>query len=181
MESRFRRERLPPPRAFYEREIGKLRHPNSKGWSRTRCPFHPSKTGHSFSVNLNTGAFHCFGCYTRGGDAVSFIMQRYGLSFTESVRSLGALDGDTRARGLLPTAPVRTLVLDYVIEGVPYRAQINDEPRSYREMIRRFYWEASDRLIELSQGDSESYVGEREDCWARMACALDEIREMETV
>jgi CHC2-type zinc finger protein len=177
----FQRERLPHPRFFYEREGLKPGRPNRKGWAlaATGCLFHKSKSRKSFFLNLNSGAYKCFGCDAKGGDLVSFVMQRSGLSFKEAAQSLGAWDGHA-APNPLSTVPVRTLVLDYVIDGVPYRAQINDEPRSYREMIRRFYRQASDRLTELSQGDSESYVGEREDCWARMACALDEIREMET-
>jgi hypothetical protein len=70
--------------------------------------------------------------------------------------------------------------LNFTIDGMHYKVAVRDEPRNYADMVRRFYREATDRLIKLSQGDSESYVGEQEDCWSRMARYLDELREMET-
>lgn len=51
------------------------------------CPFHAEKTP-SFTVNPEKQIFYCFGCHT-GGNIFSFLMQREGLSFPESVRSLG--------------------------------------------------------------------------------------------
>ena len=58
------------------------------------------------------------------------------------------------------------------------RVAVKDEPRNYADKIRRFYRDASDILTELSRGSAESYSGEQEDCWARMALAHDELREM---
>jgi len=60
-QSGFQRDLLPPARSFYERELGKLSRP-SRGWVRGRCPFHDSRSGLSFSVNLDGGGgFYCFG------------------------------------------------------------------------------------------------------------------------
>ena len=42
------------------------------------CPFHNEKTP-SFTVDEKKQLFHCFGCGA-GGDVVSFIMQKEGLS-----------------------------------------------------------------------------------------------------
>ncbi len=48
------------------------------------CPFHSERTG-SFSVSPRKNLFHCFSC-NRGGDAVTFIMEKENLSFWEAVK-----------------------------------------------------------------------------------------------
>lgn len=48
------------------------------------CPFHTEKTG-SFAVSPHRNLFHCFSC-NRGGDAITFIMEKENLSFIEAVR-----------------------------------------------------------------------------------------------
>ena len=50
------------------------------------CPFHNEKTP-SFTVDEKKQLFHCFGCGA-GGDVVSFIMQKEGLSYPESLKYL---------------------------------------------------------------------------------------------
>jgi DNA primase len=50
------------------------------------CPFHSEKSP-SFEVNDGKGTYHCWGCGA-GGDAMSFLMKKDGLSFTEAYRSL---------------------------------------------------------------------------------------------
>lgn len=47
------------------------------------CPFHTEKTP-SFIVNPTGAYYHCFGCGAHG-DAISFLMQYLGYSFTEAV------------------------------------------------------------------------------------------------
>ena len=47
------------------------------------CPFHSEKTP-SFAVSPQKGLYHCFGC-NRGGDAISFVMEKENLSFTDAV------------------------------------------------------------------------------------------------
>ena len=51
------------------------------------CPFHDDRHP-SFSVNPDKAIFHCFGC-GEGGDAIDFIRKLDGLSFVETLRSLG--------------------------------------------------------------------------------------------
>jgi len=80
---------LPPPRCFYERELGRLS-PERRGWAQGCCPFHKSKSGRSFSVNLGNGAFVCFGCGVRGGDIIAFVRFRDGCGFVEACKTLGA-------------------------------------------------------------------------------------------
>jgi DNA primase len=50
------------------------------------CPFHKEKTP-SFHVNDERGFYHCFGCQA-SGDAIRFVQEMQGLSFTEAVREL---------------------------------------------------------------------------------------------
>lgn len=50
------------------------------------CPFHNEKTP-SFTVDRKKQLFHCFGCGA-GGDVVSFIMQKEGLAYPESLKFL---------------------------------------------------------------------------------------------
>ena len=57
------------------------------------CPFHNEKTP-SFTVDDRKQLFHCFGCGA-GGDVVSFIMQKEGLSYKESLEYLANKTGVT--------------------------------------------------------------------------------------
>ena len=50
------------------------------------CPFHDEKSP-SFNVTPSRGVYHCFGCGA-GGDAIKFIMEMDGTSFTETVERL---------------------------------------------------------------------------------------------
>ncbi len=63
------------------------------------CPFHNEKTP-SFTVNLERGFFHCFGCGA-GGTVFDFIMKLEGLTFPEALQSLARRYGIALAeRGL---------------------------------------------------------------------------------
>lgn len=55
------------------------------------CPFHKEKTP-SFSVNPDSGVYHCFGC-GEGGDSIKFVMRMEGYSFHEAVRALAESHG----------------------------------------------------------------------------------------
>ena len=62
-----------------------------KGGSRANimkanCPFHMEKTP-SFMVYKNTQSYYCFGC-SRGGDVITFIMEKENLGYMEAVRLL---------------------------------------------------------------------------------------------
>jgi DNA primase len=52
------------------------------------CPFHNEKTP-SFTVNLERGFFHCFGCGV-GGTVFDFVMKIEGLTFPEALQSLAS-------------------------------------------------------------------------------------------
>jgi len=50
------------------------------------CPFHQEKTP-SFYVNPDNGFYKCFGC-GKAGDAITFVRETEGLTFTEAVETL---------------------------------------------------------------------------------------------
>ena len=52
----------------------------------TLCPFHAEKTP-SFYVSPDKNIWKCFGC-GKGGDAIKFVMEYEGLSFTEAILKL---------------------------------------------------------------------------------------------
>jgi hypothetical protein len=177
---RFRRELLPIPRIFYENALGKLTKP-SRGWARGRCPFHESKSGLSFSVNLDSGGFYCFGCQASGGDVVSFVQRRDGLTFKAAAQSLGAWDDAALKINAVvihrPGPPVSYLVLDLSIDGNEYHSEaIPDEPKTELQQTRRFYAQAKDRLAEIRNGDAEEFEGEEEAQWGILAASWELIQ-----
>jgi DNA primase len=50
------------------------------------CPFHKEKSP-SFHVNDERGFYYCFGCHA-SGDAIKFLQELEGLSFTDAIRQL---------------------------------------------------------------------------------------------
>ena len=50
------------------------------------CPFHPDKKP-SMNVNPDLGIFKCFSC-GKGGNVITFLMDKQGLTFTEAIKSL---------------------------------------------------------------------------------------------
>ncbi len=55
------------------------------------CPFHAEKTP-SFFVSKSKQMFHCFGC-GKGGDAITFLQEINGLTFTEALEMLAERAG----------------------------------------------------------------------------------------
>jgi DNA primase len=154
--SPFDKSQLPPARSFYEAELGALGRENNRGWCVGRCPFHESKSGKSFSVNLRSGGFFCFGCDAKGGDPLDFVRLRHNFSFRDAKRHLGI---DESAPSLqVETVPVKYLVCESKVDGVKYRAEVKDEPVTYRQKIRRFYHDALERMAELGPGQTEAHI-----------------------
>jgi len=90
---RFRKELLPSPRHFYEHELGRLSRP-SRGYVRCACPLQRGRNKTAFSINLNTGHFHCFSCQA-DGDMVDFYMAYHGCDFNTAKVALGACEEST--------------------------------------------------------------------------------------
>lgn len=51
------------------------------------CPFHDEKTP-SFSINVATNTWYCFGACGEGGGVVNFVMKYYNLTFIEAIEKL---------------------------------------------------------------------------------------------
>jgi CHC2 zinc finger len=165
----------PSVRDFLERELGcQFSRADRHGEIFGACCFHRSKSGKSFSANVQTGLWFCHGCGF-GGDLYSFVRRRYGFSFIDAARYLGTLEDGPPVE--VPTVEVPYLACDFRIAGKSYRAQVLDEPRTYLAKIRQFYHGAGARLTQLGLGKSESDEGEN--CWARLALGLTELREAE--
>ena len=78
------------PHDFFSKEQQQpnLNSKSSKWATAGLCPFHDdTKTG-TFKINLETGAFKCWSCGARGGDIITFLQMRDGLSFPEALKKL---------------------------------------------------------------------------------------------
>jgi CHC2-type zinc finger protein len=169
----FDKSRLPLAPGFWEDQFGQLRW-NRSGWAVTRCIFHASKSGKSFSVQRD-GRFHCFGCDAKGRGLIDFVMLRDHCDFKTAARRLRAWDEVGQPSPPLVMVPVRYLTFDYDIDGLHYRASVKDEPRNYA-VVRRFCRESADQLTAVGLEQSES--ADCETYWTRMALGLDELREI---
>lgn len=81
--------------SFYMEHISSLK-VTGKGEAVGLCPFHQD-TSPSFSVNLESGLYHCFGCQA-GGDVFSFYQKLKEVSFQtacQDIAHLVALNGDS--------------------------------------------------------------------------------------
>jgi CHC2 zinc finger len=176
----FRKELLLPAKSFFEREIGHLSRPDRKGWMKGHCPFHQSKSGKSFSVHVD-GHFYCHGCGVKGGDVVNFLRLRDRMGFKETCKALGAWgDDEKQKQGIkIRRGPlVSYLVFEFEVDGVPLRAELEDQPRTELEQLRRFAAEATDRLHEIRNGDAERFPNEEAIQWAILSQSW-ELIEME--
>ena len=103
-----------PPAEFYRRHFPAANlKAKREGWTANfACPFHEDSTG-SFGVNLETGAFRCFGCDAAGGSILDFHMRTAGEDLTAARAHLAqewgigpaaAATGLQRPRGATPPA-----------------------------------------------------------------------------
>jgi hypothetical protein len=122
----FRREQLPPAETFYRSEFDRLSRP-SRGWARTRCPLHGGDNPTSFSVNLETGGFYCHSCGAKGGDLVDYVQARDHCDFPTACKTLGCWDETGTPTKLVRTVVGKDLIMSFVVDGVVYRAKVNDD------------------------------------------------------
>jgi hypothetical protein len=177
----FQRELLPPAKSFYEHELGKLSRP-VRGWSRGNCPFHKSKSGTSFSVNLESGGFHCFGCDAKGGDVLAFVRLRDHLDFKSAAKSLGAWrDVSASERIQLDAAKSQR---DREREKAEAAKEAERRKRlELRDQIHAAHrnWQAACvRLAELRRGAMPTSETEEEACWSVLSLAFRDLHETES-
>jgi hypothetical protein len=179
--SYFRRELLPPARAFYQRELRKLSRADRKGWAKADCPFHKSKSHTSLSVNLDGGHFRCHGCNAKGGDVLAFFCQRYGYTFQTGAKLLGAwrenLGREERMRVDERVAKIRfeQEQAEQAKQGERnQRLRLRDEIHT----TARIYSETNDRLSVLLQAGAPA-ENQIEPCWAVLSLGLDDLRSCE--
>ena len=94
------------------------------------CPFHDEKTP-SFTVSPAKNMYYCFGCGA-GGDAIKFLEEFEGLSFTEAVESLAATVGMEVPREQ-SKSPARDLTPLFEAMGAAegfYKAQLKASPQA---------------------------------------------------
>lgn len=77
------------PGAFYRTELPDMPAPKRRDWaSGGLCPFHHDHHEGSFRVHLESGAFCCFSCGSKGQDVIAFIQERDGLRFPDALERL---------------------------------------------------------------------------------------------
>jgi hypothetical protein len=87
--SRFRRDLLPTPAAFWKAHGVTV--PDGKGWKMTRCSFHED-THASLAVNTESGGFFCHACGVKGGDVLAAYQLLNDCDFVTAAKALGAWD-----------------------------------------------------------------------------------------
>ena len=94
------------------------------------CPFHDEKTP-SFTVSPSKNMYYCFGCGA-GGDAIKFLEEFEGLSFTEAVESLAASVGMEvpRAQSKSPGRDLTPLFEAMQSAEGYYKAQLKGSPQA---------------------------------------------------
>ena len=77
------------PLAFYLSELPNMPPARGASWvDGGLCPFHADTRKGSFRIHLETGAFCCFACGSKGGDIVAFVQLRESLSFPDALAKL---------------------------------------------------------------------------------------------
>lgn len=179
-ETHFDRSSLPVARSFYEGEGFRLGRANSQGWARAQGqpPCHQSRSGKSFSVNLNHGGFACHGCGAKG-DMLKFVMLRDSCSFKAACQTLGCW-----RKGL--TFAEQTEILRRQQERAWHRAheaEQKEAERRERLQLRdelhttvRIYYHLGTLLHELGQEP----VPAAEPIWFALPLTLDDWRLTES-
>lgn len=85
-----------------------------------KCPFHDEKTQSCFVDYKKSNRFNCFGCNT-GGDAITFVMKFYKLTFVEAVEKITGINIHATDQ---PAPPPPQLTLAQIEEKWKKRAPI---------------------------------------------------------
>ena len=81
---------LPDPADFYLSFFGSFRKSDNSDWAVTRCCFHHPDKNPSMSINLRTGAFHCWACGAKGHNIVDFYQLFYCVDRQTALEALRA-------------------------------------------------------------------------------------------
>jgi CHC2 zinc finger len=176
-------ELKPPPLTFYEKELGKLGRPNSKGWAAANPPCHKSKSKKSFVVNVRSGAYRCWGCGIGGGDIIDFLRWREGYSFKRACQIVGcwrdemsAIERREREERRAKIRYERELAEQRETEKHTHVLALRDEIHTASAIYRQ----VSGRLSQLRRGSAEICPNEQDTCWAILVFALDDLRSSES-
>jgi DNA primase len=88
IDSRFRRDSLPPVADVLALLNLEPSRPNGSGYAQVRCPIH-GEANPSLSIHMARGNWRCFSCGKAGGDALELYRRARDLSFVEAARQLG--------------------------------------------------------------------------------------------
>ncbi len=90
------------------------------------CPFHNEKSP-SFVISPEKQIWHCFGC-GKGGDALSFVMEKEGLSFPEALRILADKTGVVLRQENIKERAERNRIIDILdLAGKYYEYVLKSE------------------------------------------------------
>jgi hypothetical protein len=174
---------LPPARTFFEREFGGKLSPPRRGWAMGRCPFHQSKRGKSFSVNIETGGFCCFGCGVKGGDLIAFVRLRDHSDFRTACQSLGCWD-ESPSPATVAKLEAQARDRDRQREQADADKELERRRRfALREQVHVASWAyklVSERLTELRRGGVADWPEEEEACWATLQVTLGDLRKLDS-
>lgn len=178
----FRRECLPPPRAFYQREFGSGLGKERRNWAQTKCCFHDGKSKTSLSLNMDGGGFKCFSCGAHGGDLVAFVCLRYRVDFQRAAELLGAWDGT----GSMSKSELRRQYAARAQQQAGAEVEVRRQhqeriaARDWLHLLERVYKQTNNRLSQLHKGDAERYSSDEETLWGILADCLPQIRSAAT-
>ncbi len=120
------------------------------------CPFHSEKTP-SFTVSSGKGLYHCFGC-NRGGDAISFIMEKENLSFTDAVVFI---------------AKQHDIAVEYVeeerSEEETAEARHKESLLIALEQVQKFFYDSLRKTDDPENRQARDYVYDR---WPEETCSV---------
>ncbi len=136
----FNKDLLPAPADYYEGQGLTIAKRGSKGWRGTNCPFCDSRD--NGNINLDSGAFHCWGCGAKGGDLISFHQAMHGGDFVETVKALGAWVEDgkpfnrTKPKAISASDAMDLLGHEIQLAAIAITAHVKGKPTSEEEAAR---------------------------------------------
>ena len=179
--SRLDLSAIPPTLAFLQQHFDRVPRAN-RGRVMLRCNFpdHPDRTP-SMCWNLSTGKFSCYGC-GRYGDAIDYLMVRYGWDFKQAASSLGVWRDQMTAAQSSELQRLRAQRERQREKEALHREQeraARIAARTELHRLERDYSQASAKLSQLRRGRSERYRGEQGLAWWYLADTLPRIRQAE--